>query len=84
MSDNAQLIQKHAEWIFGSDRRCLTAHRVDPGNSQRILNVVYRAGTNTREFERMEIEKMLSEQLIEPAQMKLGAPIVFASKMDGL
>ena len=60
-------------------------HRIDldPPDSIPIHSVPYRAGPKAREFEKQEIQKMLSMNVIEPAQSEWAAPIVFAPKKDG-
>lgn len=42
----------------------------------------YRAGPNTREFEKPETDKMLVENIIKPAQTEKAAPIVFVSRKE--
>lgn len=39
----------------------------------------YRADQKTRELEKLEIDDMLAQNVIKPAQIKIVAPIVFAS-----
>lgn len=43
----------------------------------------YRAGEKAREFEKIEIVKMLHMNVIEPAQLHWAWQIVFVSKKDG-
>ena len=43
----------------------------------------YRAGPTARETEKVEIEKMLDQRVIEPANSPWGSPVVFAPKKDG-
>lgn len=60
-------------------------HRVEldlPG--RRPLNFVpCRAGPRARDFEKNEIENMLSMNVIEPDKTKWDLPVVFALKRDG-
>lgn len=44
---------------------------------------LYRAAPKTKEFEKAELDKMLLQQVIEPAQTRRAAPIVLASKKNG-
>jgi hypothetical protein len=43
----------------------------------------YRAGPRTREAERMEVERMLSMNVIEPSTSEWAAPVVLVPKPDG-
>lgn len=47
-------------------------------NTQPIHSALYRVGLKAREFERTEIDKMLSQMAIEPAQTEWAAPVVTA------
>lgn len=60
-------------------------HRIDrtPENSQPIHSVHYCVDPKDREFERMEIGKMLLQRVIKPAKTKQAAPIVFHPKKEG-
>lgn len=51
--------------------------------TQPIRSAPYRDGPKTREFEEAEIDKMLLQEVIEPAQTEWATPIAFASKKDG-
>lgn len=42
----------------------------------------YRAGPKRREFEKAEIDRMLSENVIAPAQVERAAHIVFIPEKD--
>lgn len=49
-----------------------------PGHS-----TLYRAGPKTKEFEEAEVDKMLVESVIEPAQAEWAVPIVLVPKRNG-
>lgn len=53
-------------------------------NTQPICCAPYRARPNAREYENAEIEKMLTQNVIDPAQTKWAAQIIFAPRKDGL
>lgn len=59
-------------------------HRIDlvPG-AKPVFQPPYRAGPRQRELEKMEIDKMLEADVIEPSTSEWAAPIVFAPKKDG-
>lgn len=46
-------------------------------NTQKVNSASYREGLKTTEFEKVEMEKMQSQKIIEPAQTEWAAPIVF-------
>lgn len=52
-------------------------------NTQTIHLALYWAGPKTREFEKVNIENMLRDNIIEHTQTKWAAPIVFALMKDG-
>lgn len=43
----------------------------------------YRATSEAREFEKMEVDKLLLMNVIEPAESEWKSPIVFTPKKDG-
>lgn len=53
------------------------------GSIEPVHSAPYGAGPKFREFEKFEIEKMLKDNKIEPAQTEWAALIVFAPKEDG-
>lgn len=53
-------------------------------DTARVVHLaLYRAGPKTIEFKSMQIKKMLSRKVTEPAQNKSAAPAVFAPTKDG-
>lgn len=52
-------------------------------NSNPVHSELCLAGPTVREFQRLEIEKRLSQNVIEPAQTLFAAQIVLAPKKDG-
>lgn len=66
-------------------RITVSKHRIEltPENTQPIRSAPYRTSPKARELEPVEIEKMLSHQLIERAHMKWTALIVIAPNKVG-
>jgi hypothetical protein len=48
-----------------------------------ILAAPYRAGSKAREVERIEVDRMLQEGVIEPATYEWASPVVLITKPDG-
>lgn len=72
-------------WDGHLGRKSTAKHRVelvDP-NTPPVPSAPYRAGPKARELEKTEINKVLAENIIEPAQTEWASPIVFAPKEDG-
>jgi Reverse transcriptase (RNA-dependent DNA polymerase) len=61
-----------------------TTHRIEalPG-SKPVHAQPYRAGSNARVAEKTEIDRMLAQQVIEPATCERASPIVLVPKPDG-
>lgn len=47
--------------------------KLTPENTKPIHSASYRAGPEARELGKAEVDKMLSQKAIEPAQIKLAA-----------
>ena len=61
-----------------------TEHLIDLLNGSRPIHAQpFRAGARAREIARVEIEKMLSQEVIEPETFKWASPIVLVPKPDG-
>lgn len=62
----------------------MVKHRVEllDESTQPMHSASYPAGPKTRGFEKVEIEKMLSQNIIQAAQTGWVAPILFAPKKD--
>lgn len=70
-------------WDGHLGRISTAKHRIelsDP-NTAPVLSAPPHDGPKTREFERIEVDKMLAENVIEPAQTEWASPIVFTPKM---
>lgn len=66
-------------------RIIVATHFIDllDGNTQSSYSEPHRARPKTREFEKIEIEEILKDNTVEPAQTELDASIVFAPKKNG-
>lgn len=53
-------------------------------NSSSVHSALYQAGLIVTNFQGLKIEKMISQNEIEPAQTEWAEQIVFAPKMTGL
>lgn len=73
--------------IWDGYLRCIAAakHRNEllDNHTKPVHSVLLRADPETREFENVEIDKMLGQEVIEPIQTKWVAPVVCAPKKDG-
>ena len=79
------MLEPHREmWDGRLGTVTATSHRIDvvPG-AKPIHAQPYRAGARAREVERQEIEKMLTQKVIEPASSEWASPIVLVPKSDG-
>ena len=79
------MLEKHsAMWDGHLGHIHATKHRIEltPG-AKPVYQQPYRASPTQREHERKEIEKMLTEGVIEPSTSEWAAPVVFAPKKDG-
>lgn len=71
-------------WDGHLGRIGIIAYRIKPLQSSNFVNLApYQVGCTAREFHHLEMEKMLSQNVIEPAQTIWAAPIVFAPKKEG-
>lgn len=52
-------------------------------NSDHTRSALYQAGHNKRKFQLIEIEKIHFQKVVEPAETKWAALVVFAPKKDG-
>ena len=61
-----------------------TQHRIEltPG-AKPVYQAPYRAGHNTRELEKREVDRMLAAKVIEQAQSEWASPVVIVPKKDG-
>ena len=83
--DILRMLRPHREmWDGRLGTVTATEHRIDlvPG-ARPIHSQPYRAGARAREIGRGEIEKMLSQGVIEPATSEWASPIVLVPKPDG-
>lgn len=62
--------------------RSQAAHGTTRQSHETVHSAPYHAGSKTREFEKVEIDKMLEQLIIEPAQTERAAWIVVAPKKD--
>jgi hypothetical protein len=61
-----------------------TPHRIEvTAGSKPVHCQPYRAGSSARSAEKEEIDRMIAEQLIEPATCEWASPIVLVLKPDG-
>jgi hypothetical protein len=74
----------HRMWDGRLGTVAATTHRVEvlPG-SKPVRAQPYRAGSHARVAQKTEIDRMLAQQVIEPATCKWASPIVLVPKLDG-
>jgi transposase InsO family protein len=80
-----RMLEPHKEmWDGHLGTVTATQHRIQltPG-AQPVHAQPYRAGTRARAAEREEIQKMLAQDVIEPATCEWASPIVLVPKPDG-
>ena len=80
-----RMLRPHREmWDGRLGAVSATSHRIDlvPG-ARPVHAQPYRAGGRAREVEQEEIEKMLTQGVIEPAISEWASPIVLVPKPDG-
>lgn len=71
-------------WYAYLGRISIAKHRIELlSNSNPNHSIPYQTCLSVRKFQQLEFEKMLSQNVIEPAQTEWAAPIVFAPKKDG-
>lgn len=72
-------------WDGPLDRICITRHCIEHlhENKRLVHSASCRAGPDRRQFEKVEIEKMLSQKFIEFGQTEWPASIVFTPKKNG-
>lgn len=72
-------------WDGHQGRVSVAEHRVGlpSADAKPICSAPYRAGPKECEFERTEIEKMLSEGFFDPTQTEWAAPKKVVAKKDG-
>lgn len=65
------------------DRISIAKHEIELARNSNLVHLTpYRAGATARGFQRLEIEKVLSHNVIEPAETEWEATILFAPKKD--
>lgn len=66
------------------DHVAAATHRVelDPPETRLIHTASYPAGTKAKDFEKNEIDNILSLNVVEPFQTEPASPVVFALKKD--
>jgi hypothetical protein len=74
----------HRMWDGCLGTAAATTHRIEvlPG-SKPVHAQPYRAGSHTRVAEKTVIDRMLSQQVIEPVTCEWASPIVLVPKPDG-
>ena len=80
-----KMLQKYdMMWNGTLGKISVTEHRIQlkPDASPVHLQP-YRAGPKAREFEHDEVQRMLTDSVVEPAKSEWAAPVVIASKKDG-
>lgn len=80
-----RMLEKHSSmWLGHLGTISVTQHRIEvkPG-SKPVHMQPYRAGPKSREIEAAEVDKMLAEDVIEPAQSEWASPVVLVPKSDG-
>ena len=84
-SDVRQLLKKYEKLFDGTLGEInTTKHRIQLKNDALPVHAQpYRAGPSAREFEHLEVNKMLEHNVIEPAQSEWASPVVIAPKKDG-
>lgn len=62
----------------------MAKRRIEPldDNTQPVHSATYRAEPKTLELGKIKIDKMLKDNITEPAETEWAAPIVFAPKKD--
>jgi Reverse transcriptase (RNA-dependent DNA polymerase) len=62
----------------------ITKHRIDlQENAKPAYQASYRAGKQSREIERQEVDRMLKAGVIDPATSEWDSPVVLITKKDG-
>lgn len=74
-----------AIWDGHDGRINVAKHRIEllKDTDKPIHSAHYRVGRKTSEFEKVKIDKMLAQKVVERAQSEWAPPIVFAPKQDG-
>ena len=80
-----EMLRKYEEMWNGSlGKISVTEHRIQlRPDAQPVHMQPYRAGPKAREFENAEVQHMLKDTVIEPAQSEWASPVVIAPKKDG-
>ena len=79
------LLRKHASmWNGELGELSITKHRIDlQENAKPAYQAPYRAGKQSRDIERQEVDRMLKAGVIEPATSEWASPVVLITKKDG-
>lgn len=67
----------------GPDQYCKTPNQTVPADFKPTHSALYRRSTKARKFEKHEIDRILSEGVIQPARTELVASLVLAAKQNG-
>jgi Reverse transcriptase (RNA-dependent DNA polymerase) len=74
----------HRMWDGRLGMVAATTHRIEVFSGSNPVNAQpYRAGSHARVAEKTEIDRMLAQQVIEPATNEWASPIVLVPKPDG-
>lgn len=79
------MLSKHdSMWAGSLGEISITQHRIElQKDAKPIYQAPYRAGSKAREVERIEVDRMLQEGVIEPATSEWASPVVLITKPDG-
>ena len=79
------LLRKHASmWNGELGELSITKHRIDlQENAKPAYQAPYRAGKQSRDIERQEVDRMLKAGVIEPATSEWASPVILITKKDG-
>jgi hypothetical protein len=79
------ILSKHdSMWAGSLGEIYITQHRMElQKDAKHIYQAPYRAGSKAREVERIEVDRMLQEGVIEPATYEWASPVVLITKPDG-
>ena len=85
--DVAQLLEKYQDVFMKPDEKLrgteLVKHKIDVGNTNPIKQPPRRTPFHQKQLVEEEIEKMLADDIIEPAEGPWASPVVLVRKKDG-